>query len=227
MVNVRLAQSLGAAVLLSAVCSTTACSRQTSDEPAHSQEPPYRLSDEDCDNLVEIRTESMHVEDVAGPSKAQQALDAAAPADADLSKYVLTIAIEQSFENLLDRPLVIEEASATLEDRKTGSSYQSDYDLAERLELAAHETRMLTFHVSMPADRMSASAVLGLLEGAALGMTLAPEVLITVPDSDNCGYPEGMRVQGKRGTVEVRRPVTPGPLDDLFNGILKGVLHNL
>jgi hypothetical protein len=227
MVNIRVAQSFGAAALLSAVCLTTSCSRQTADEPAQSQEPPYRLSEEDCDNLVEIRTETMHVEDIAGPSKAQQALDAASPADADLSRYVLNIAIEQSFENLLDRPLIIEEASATLEDSETGSSYQSDYDLAEPLELAAHETRRLMFHVSMPADRMSPSAVLGILEGAALGMTLAPEVLITVPNSDNCGYPEGMRVKGKRGTVEVRRPVTPGPLDDLFNGILKGVLHNL
>jgi hypothetical protein len=224
---VRVAQSFGAAVLLSVVGLTTACSRQTSGEPAQSEELPYGLSDEECDNLVEIRNEGMHVEDVAGPSKAQQALDAATPAGADLSKYLLTIAIEQSFENLLDRPLVIEEASATLADSETGSSYQSDYDLAEPLELAARETRSLTFRVTMPADRMSPSAVLGLVEGAALGMTIAPEVLITVPNSDNCGYPEGMRVQGRRGTVEVRRPVTPGPLDDLFNGILKGVLHNL
>jgi len=202
-----------------------ACSRPGYDEAAPSQELAYRLSDEQCDNLVEVRTESMSVEDIAGPGKAQQTLDAANPAGADLSQYVLTIAVEQSFENLLDRPLVIEEASVTLADGETGSSYATNYDLEQPIELAAHEVQMLTFYVTMPADRLSPSSLLGLVEGSALGMTIAPELLITVPESDNCGYPEGMRVQGKQGTVEVKRPVEPGPLDDLFNGILKGVVH--
>ena len=215
---------VGVALLL-VLASVTACSLTKRDELAPSEELPYRLSDEQCDNLIEIRTEGISVTDIAGPSKAQQAMDAANPAGADLSQYVLTLTIEQSFENLLDRSLIIEEASATIEDGETGSSYETDYDLDAPIELAAQVLVMLTFQVTMPADRMSPSVVLGLVEGSALGMTIAPALLVTVPDSDNCGYSEGMRVQGKQGTVEVQRPVEPSLLGDLFNGVLKGVLH--
>jgi hypothetical protein len=202
-----------------------ACS--TSPEPATQQEAelPYRLSDDECDNLIEITTERVRLESIDGPSKAQQALDAANPAAADLSQYILTLAVEQAFTNLLDRKIIVEEVSGTFRENATDEGYQTAYDLDAPLELGPHETRSLTFRVPMPADRLSASYVLGLAEGSALGMTIAPEVLLNVPESDNCGYPDGMRVQGKSGTVEVQRPVEPSPLLDLLGGLLKAAGH--
>ena len=62
---------------------------------------------------------------------------------------------------------------------------------------------------------------LGLVEGGALGMTIAPVVRIDVPDSDNCGYPAGMIVQAKQGTVEVRRPAGPNLILEIFGALLK------
>jgi hypothetical protein len=43
---------------------------------------------------------------------------------------------------------------------------------------------------------------------------------VTIPDSDNCGYPDGIIVRAREGTLEVRRPVG----DDVLLGILSGVL---
>lgn len=101
---------------------------------------------------------------------------------------------------------MIESASATFGDPASGDTYQTAYDLEAPLELAPHESRELSFDVVIPAQQLSGSYLLGLLEGTALGMTIAPVIVITVPESDNCGYPEGMEVRGKEGTVEVRRP---------------------
>jgi hypothetical protein len=119
----------------------------------------------------------------------------------------------------------IEEVTATLSDPESETSYDATYELDAPIELAAHESRLLTFHVTVPADRLSSSYLLGLAEGTALGMTIAPVVRITVPDSDNCGYPEGMVVQGKQGTVEVRRPVKPSPVLEVFGALLKAAGH--
>jgi hypothetical protein len=186
---------------------------------------PYELSAEECDNLIEINTEDVALEAIEGPSEEQMALDAKNPQGADLSQYQLRFAVQQSFENLLERPMVIEEVTATLSDPEAETSYDASYDLDEPIELAARENRSLAFHVTVPADRLSGSYVLGLVEGSALGMTIAPTVRINVPDSDNCGYPEGMVVQAKQGTVEVQRPYKPGLVDEILGGILKGLLH--
>jgi hypothetical protein len=80
--------------------------------------------------------------------------------------------------------------------------------------------------VVIPVQQLSGSYLLGLLEGTALGIIIAPVLVITVPDSDNCGFPEGMEVRGKEGTVEVRRPVKPDPvLEGILGGVLKALLH--
>lgn len=64
------------------------------------------------------------------------------------------------------------------------------------------------------------------MAGTVGGMTIAPVLVITVPESDNCGYPDGMKVRGKEGTVEVRRPVKPDPvLDGVLSGVLKALAH--
>ena len=72
---------------------------------------PFELSREECDNLVEIESRAIHLKQIDGPDKSQQALDAARPAEANLADYSLTFTVDQTFENLLDRPLVIESAS--------------------------------------------------------------------------------------------------------------------
>jgi hypothetical protein len=193
----------------------------TTEEPL-----PFELTREECDNLVEIDTQNVRLSGVEGPGKAQQALDAANPAGANLADYTLTFTVEQQFTNLLDRPLTIEAASATFTDPESGDGYETAYELDAPIELDAHEDVTLTFDVVVPADQLSGSYVLGLLTGTVGGMTIAPLLLITVPDSDNCGYPEGMEVLGKEGTVEVRRPVKLDPvLSGILSGILKGVGH--
>jgi hypothetical protein len=186
---------------------------------------PYELSREECDNLIEIRTEGVSVEDVEGPSESQQAKDALNPGGADPGSYHLIYAVEQSFENLLERPIVIEEASATISDPETTTSYDATYDLEQPIELEPHETVFMTFEIVVPADRLSTSYTLDLVEGTALGMTIAPMVRVTVPDSDNCGYPEGMIVQAKSGTVEVRRPVEDTIILGILSGVLKAAAH--
>jgi nitrous oxide reductase accessory protein NosL len=40
---------------------------------------PYELTAEQCDNLIEIRTEGVNFEEVDGPPGEQMALDAASP----------------------------------------------------------------------------------------------------------------------------------------------------
>jgi hypothetical protein len=202
-----------------------ACSREGRDDTT--EEPlPFELSREECDNLIEIDTQSVQVKQVDGPGKSQQARDALKPQEANLADYSLTVTVEQRFENLLERPLVIESASATVGDPASGDIYQTAYDLEAPLQLASHESRELSFDVVIPAPQLSGSYLLGLLEGTALGMTIAPVLVVTVPDSDNCGFPEGMEVRGKEGTVEVRRPVKPDPvLEGILGGVLKALLH--
>jgi hypothetical protein len=186
---------------------------------------PYELSREECDNLIEIGTEGVSVEDVEGPSESQQAKDALRPEDAELASYSITYAVEQSFENLLERRVVIEEASATVADPQAMTSYEATYDLEGPIEIEPHETVFMTFEIVVPADRLSTSYTLDLVEGTALGMTIAPMVRVTVPDSDNCGYPDGMIVQAKSGTVEVRRPVEDTIILGILSGVLKAAAH--
>jgi len=199
-----------------------ALDKRPADEGA---ELPYELSAEECDNLIEIGTEGVKLESVDGPSETQLAKDSVHPEEADLASYRLTFAVEQSFQNLLERRMTIEEISATLSDPEMTTEYEATYDLGGLVELEPHETRRLTFEVVVPANRLSGSYVLGLVQGSALGMTIAPVVRIDVPDSDNCGYPEGMVVQAKQGTVEVQRPVDYGLVGDILDGVLKALLH--
>ncbi len=84
----------------------------------------------------------------------------------------------------------------------------------------------MTFEIVIPADRLSSSYTLGLLEGTALGMTIAPTVRVSVPNSDNCGYPEGMVVQAKSGTVEVWRPVGDTAILGILSALLKAGAHS-
>jgi hypothetical protein len=200
------------------------CALDQAHDPA--EEPlPFELSREECDNLIEIDTHGVRVESIHGPDKTQQALDSANPAGASLADYSLTFVVEQTFENLLDRALVIEAASATLSDPESGDEYEAAYDLEEPLELAAHESRELSVEIVVSADRLSSSYLVGLLAGTVGGMTIAPRLLITVPQSDDCGHPEGMEVRGQEGTVEVRRPVNSPVLDGILSGILKAAGH--
>jgi hypothetical protein len=186
---------------------------------------PYELSREECDNLIEIRSEGLSLEEVEGPSESQQAKDALNPGGADLASYQLVYAVEQSFENLLERRVVIEEAGGTISDPQATTSYEATYDLEQPIELEPHATAFMTFEIVVPADRLSTSYTLDLLEGTALGMTIAPNVRVTVPESDNCGYPEGMVVQAKSGTVEVRRPVEDTIILGILSGVLKAAAH--
>jgi len=192
-----------------------------SEEPEDTA-PPFRMSRAECANLLEIGTEGVTLESVDGPSEAQMGLDALNPEGADRSQYLLTFAVEQSFENQLERRMLIDEVNAQLKDPATGEAYHATYDLDAPIELSANELRTVTFYVTVPSDRWSADYLLGLTEGAAFGMTIAPVVRVTVPDSDNCGYPDGMLVQAKEGTVEVRR--ADDHRDAVVLGILSGIL---
>jgi hypothetical protein len=206
-------------VIWAAVC-VSGCAADK-EEPADAT-PPFRMSRAECANLLEIGTEAVTLDSVDGPSETQMALDALSPESADRSRYLLTFAVDQSFENLLERRMLIDEASAALKDPATGESYEVSYELDAPIELAPQELRVLTFYVTVPADRWSADYLLGLTEGAAFGMTIAPVVRVTVPDSDNCGYEDGMLVHAKEGTVEVRR--ADDHSDDVVLGILSGIL---
>lgn len=180
------------------------------------------LTDEECGALLEIDTVGSRLEDVEGPSAADAAVDAANPSGAELSGYRAIVAVEQSFRNLLDLPMQIEEASATLEPTGSGERYDTDYSLDAPLELEPGIAERIELLLRVPADQVSPGYMLGLLEGAAT-LDIAPLVRVTVPGTDNCGYPEGMIVRGRSGTVEVERPVELGVLGELF----KGILHNL
>ena len=48
---------------------------------------------------------------------------------------------------------------------------------------------------------------------------------VTIPGSDNCGYPDGILVHAKEGTLEVRRPVQSDAVTDILGAILKGLAH--
>lgn len=196
------------------------------EEPADTT-PPFRMSRAECANLLEIGTEAVTLDGVEGPSEAQMARDAVSPEGADRSQYLLTFAVDQSFENLLERRMLVEEASAELKDPATGESYETSYELDAPIELAPRELRVLTFYVTVPADRWSADYLLGLTQGAAFGMTIAPVVRVRVPDSDNCGYEDGMLVHAKQGTVEVRRADdhSDAVILGILSGILKGFAH--
>jgi hypothetical protein len=191
-----------------------------------SESLPYELTDEECDNLVEIETGAVTLTAIDGPSKQQLALDAANPGGANLGEYWLTFTVEQSFQNRLERPLIIEAVTTTLSEPDSETSYEASYDFQAPIELAAHETRQVSFDVKVPADELSGAYVSGLVGGAVLGMNIAPELLIRVPDSDDCGYPDGMLVRGKEGTAEVQRPVESSPaVAAVLGAILKAFGH--
>ena len=185
-----------------------------------------RLSDAECDNIVEIETERMRQDDVVTPSAAEVAADALDPGEANPAEYGVVIAVEQRFINQLDRTVVIENAGAELTPDGV-MTYDASFDLEEPLVLAPHETKHAEFLVTVTAEDASPGFVRGFVLDAALGMQIAPYVHIAVPGTDNCGYPDGVVVRSAEGDVEVERPVSGscGGICDVLGAIFKGMVH--
>lgn len=188
---------------------------------------PFRLDAETCDNLLDVHTTAVSVDSLDGPSRAQILRDTLNPSEADLSQYFLRLAVEQDYENLLNRAVVIEGIDATFTDPASGATHQGTFEFDEPIELGPRETRMLTFFVLIPGDSFSIDYLVALIDGAAFGMTIVPNVRVTVPESDNCGFPDGMVVRAKEGTVEVKRPVRTNfdGIALLVEGLLKALAH--
>ncbi len=188
--------------------------------------PEGPLTDEQCENLLEIETTDVTHQDTFGPSSAQVAEDTLNPEDADLSQYGIELLVTQDITNLINRPVVVEGVTNTFTSEESNESYESAYQLDEPLEIPPGETRSVEFVLTVRADEVSPEFMLGLMGDAVHNMRIAPQVRVTIPGTDNCGYPDGAIVQGKDGTVEVERPVGGGGvLAAVLGGILKALLH--
>jgi hypothetical protein len=79
--------------------------------------------------------------------------------------------------------------------------------------------------VTILASEASPGYVLGLLEGSFADARVAPWMKVTIPNSDNCGYPDGIVVRASEGTLKVRRPVEDDVILGVISGILKAFAH--
>jgi hypothetical protein len=210
---------LAAVVAISAGCSDGMRSEAAPDAGTDAAE----ALDDACGTILEIETDGVRQEELITPSEPEVAADALDPNGADLSEYGVVAAVEQRFINRLNRTVVIEEAGAEL--TPAGAmTYDADYQLSEPIELGPHETRTAEFFVTVGADE-TPGFMLGFVSDAALGMHVAPYVVVTVPGTDNCGHADGVVVHGSDGDVEVARPVDCGAFCDVLSGIFKALAH--
>jgi hypothetical protein len=90
------------------------------------------------------------------------------------------------------------------------------------VELDAKESVRLKFQMTVMADEASPELMLALCGQGTGSVAVAPFVVIDIPNTDNCGQPEGIRVRGNDGTVKVEKPEkAPALLVEVLGALLK------
>ncbi|HWA72587.1 MAG TPA: hypothetical protein VG937_09640 [Polyangiaceae bacterium] len=187
--------------------------------------PPFRVSEDECLHLLDIEPTAVRRDSLIAPASSEAARDAIDPKGADLSHYGVVLLVEQTITNLLDRTIVIEAGGATITDPNLQEAHEAEYTFEEPIVLGPHESRSVEMRVTILASEASPDYVLGLVEGSFADARVAPWMKVTIPDSDNCGYADGIIVRAREGTLKVRRPVGDDVLTGIISGILKAFAH--